>query len=186
MCEMTRESAGCTSIVFPTHGVRYSRVCGRIKAYQYISPNAFGTYYSDRSRTIDDAYVDEVSITHGWNPRKHVWTFAAGVDEVSPCVTCICPCVHSFAGIVPPYIGNDYFCDMGSRQDWQPILYPENPLWYGEGCGPTSSCCQFNSPPWFCKELPQPTTDDIELRVCRDESRSNEEILFEAIELYIK
>ncbi len=186
MCETTKESAGCTSIVFPTHSVRYSRVCGRVKAYQYGSPDGFGPYHDDRSRTIDGAYVDGVSITHGWNPRKHVWTFAAGVDEVSACVQCIFPCVSSFAGNMPPYIGNDYFCDTGSRQRWQAILYTEDPLWDGEGCGPTSSCCQFNSPPWFCKELPQPTTDDIELRVCRDESRSNEEISFEAIELYVK
>ncbi len=127
MCEMTQESVGCTSIVFPTHSVRYSRVCGRIKAYQYGSPDAFDPYYDDRSRTIDDAYyVDGVSITHGWNPRKHIWTFSAAVQEesgVSDIFTC--PCTDTFTsytGVVPPYIGNDYFCETGNSQAWQNIL----------------------------------------------------------------
>ena len=60
-----------------------------------------------------------------------------------------------------------YFCDTGSRDRFQLIFYPDDPLWDGVGCGPTSTCCSFNNPPWFCKQLPQPTTDNIELRLCR-------------------
>ena len=44
-------------------------------------------------------------------------------------------------------------------------LYPEDPLWDGQGCGPSSTCCSFNTPPWFAKELPSPTTDDVEMRL---------------------
>ena len=33
--------------------------------------------------TIDDGYVDGVSITHGNHPRKHIWTLAAALDEVT-------------------------------------------------------------------------------------------------------
>ncbi len=188
MCEMTRETAGCTSIVFPTHSVQYSRVCGRVKAYQYGTPDAFAPYYYHRSYTVDDLYVDGVSITHGQSPRKHIWTFAAAVDETRSIGT-TCPCTNTtttYLGVVPPFIGNDYFCDTGSRQNYQLILYSEDPLWDGEGCGPTSSCCQFNSPPWFCKELPQPTTDNIEVRLCREERRSNEDTPFELIDLYVQ
>ena len=36
---------------------------------------------------------------------------------------------------------------------------------------------------WFYKQLPQPTSDDIEMRVCRDESANNENV---AIELYVQ
>ncbi len=188
MCEKTRETAGCTSIVFPTHSVQYSRVCGRVKAYQYRSPDAFHPYYSHRSYTIDDQYVEGVSITHGQSPRKHIWTFAAAVDETrSNLYTCPCTkTVTTYTGVVPPFVGNDYFCDTGSRQEWESILYSEDPLWDGEGCGPTSSCCQFNSPPWFCKELAQPTTGSIEVRVCRNQERSDEEIPLEQIALYVQ
>ena len=24
---------------------------------------------------------------------------------------------------------------------------------------------EFNNPPWFCKQLPEPTTEDIEIRI---------------------
>ena len=36
-------------------------------------------------------------------------------------------------------------------------FYIDDPLWDGEGCCSTSSCCEFNSPLWFCKSLPYPT-----------------------------
>ena len=37
-----------------------------------------------------------------------------------------------------------------------------------------SGMASFNSPPWFCKQLPQPTHDYIEIRLCGDESTYNE------------
>ena len=45
----------------------------------------------------------------------------------------------------------------------------------GHGYGPQSTCCSFNYPPWFCKQLPQPTRDYIEVRLCGDESTDNED-----------
>ena len=183
-----RPGSGCVSTTFPVHGVQYSRVCGRVRAYQYSSPDAFAPYYYYRHRTIDDMYVDGVSLTHGQNPRKHIWTFAAAVDEIrSDRFTCPCTKTDTaYTGVVPPFIGQDYFCDSGSRTYYQVIFYPDDPLWDGAGCGPTSTCCSFNNPPWFCKQLPQPTTDDIELRLCGDESLSNEDIGLENVELYVR
>ena len=46
------------------------------------------------------------------------------------------------------------------------MFYVNDSLWGGERCASTSSCCEVNSPPWFCKSLPQPTTDDQEIRLC--------------------
>ncbi len=40
MCEMLTQKGGCTSIVFPTHSVQFSKVCGRVQAHQYGTPNA--------------------------------------------------------------------------------------------------------------------------------------------------
>jgi len=40
--------------------------------------------------------------------------------------------------------------------------------------------------PWFCKQLPQATTDDIEVRICGDEGASAEDAPVELIELYIR
>ena len=65
-------------------------------------------------------------------------------------------------------MGQNYFYESGLTQwDGSSILFSNgDPLWDGQGCGPTSSCCTFNSPPWFNVRLPFPTTDDIEVRIC--------------------
>ena len=64
-----------------------------------------------------------------------------------------------------------------------------DPLWDGEGCG-AATCCELSyppgvTPPWFCKQLPEVTTDDIEVRLCADEPTTDEDTLLELIELYI-
>ena len=33
------------------------------------------------------------------------------------------------------------------------IFRPADPVWDGMGCSSTSTCCTFNSPPWFTKNL---------------------------------
>jgi hypothetical protein len=85
-------------------------------------------------------------------------------------------------------VGEDYFCETGNKNLTQPVngqFYLE-PLWDGAGCGTQNTCCSFNTPPWFYKQLPQPTTDDIEMRVCTDEERSTEEIAIQIIDIYIQ
>ena len=128
--------------------------------------------------TLDGDYVDGISLTHGQLPRQHIWTFATAwrVNR--------CPCFRP--EVVPPFIGQDYFCETGNRDSFQFIFYPDDPLWDGQGCGDNSTCCSFNNPPWFCKQLPQPTTNDIELRLCGDQGISDEDTPLEMVEIYIK
>ena len=111
-----------------------------------------------QTTTIDVPHVDGISLAHS-SPRQHIWSFVAGLQEPpSAHATSRCPCV-----------GQDYFCDSCAHTEFQPLLYDQDPLWDGQGCGVGySACCSFNSPPWFCKELPHATTDDIELRMCGD------------------
>ena len=187
-CGRPDNFTGCVSTTFPVLGIAYSQVCGRLIGYHDKTPNAFRPYHDDESLTIDDYYVDGISLTHGQSPRQHIWTFAAAIDETrsSPSV---CPCTRpdiTYTGVVPPFIGQDYFCETGSRDRLQHIFYPDDPLWNGQGCGGNSTCCSFNNPPWFCKQLPQPTTDDIELRLCGDENTNNEDTPLEMAEIYIK
>ena len=181
-----KSGSGCSSHIFPVNGVRYSKVCGKVIGYQYYSMDAFAPYHSDPSLDIDDVYVDGVSITHGKSPRSHIWTFVNAQDEVQSGIS-ICPCIGTdFTGTVPPFIGSDYFCATGSRYPYTAQWYIADPLWDGEGCGETNACCEFNSPPWFCKELPYSTTEDIELRVCKSENNSNENIGVEIVDIYIQ
>ena len=183
---------GCVSITFLTYGVEYSHVCGRVIGYQDGSPDAFGQYTNHPGGTeIDSVYVDGVSLTYGQTPRQHIWTFAGAVEESTrdSALQYICPCTRpgiSYTGTIPSFVGQDYFCDTGSREAVGPIFYHNDPLWDGQGCGGNSTCCEFNNPPWFCKQLPQPTTDDIELRICGDEITSSEDTPIEQVEIYIR
>ena len=129
--------------------------------------------------------VDGVILTYG-NPRQHIWTFAAGVDEVTHNRN-NCPCITSNAALPPAFVGNDYFCDTGARETFQNgFFYGNNPLWDGAGCGSGNRCCSFNTPPWFYKQLPQPTADNIKMSVCNNEGVSNEDIPIELVEIYIQ
>ena len=181
--------SSCVFTTFPLNGVKYSKVCGKIISYQYGHPDAFAPYYYNSGLTIDSGYVNGISLTHGQTSRKHVWTFAAAVDEIRS-NHWVCPCTKTdtpYTGRVPSFIGQDYFCDTGSRYRHQAHhFYSADPLWDGSGCGSTSSCCGFNNPPWFCKQLPQPTSDDIEMRLCVDEPSSNENIALETVEIYVQ
>ena len=88
--------------------------------------------------------------------------------------------------IVPPLIRDDYFCDTGSRSKSREVYYTGDPLWDGTGCGSNSSCCSWQGPPWFCKQLPQVTRDSLELRVCTDSPSDDEQVLLELVEIYIQ
>ena len=180
--------SSCVSTTFPLNGVKYSKVCGKIIGYQYGSPNAFNSYYNNRGLTVDDNYVDGVSLTHGQTPRKHIWTFAAALQEqISDSNACPCTkCDRPFTGQVPPFIGQDYFCATGTVYRPTLLFFHENPLWDGSGCYHKNVCCGFNNPPWFCKQLPQPTTDDIEMRVCVDQPTSDEDVPLESVEIYVQ
>ena len=178
---------GCTRLTFAVQSVKYSKVCGKVIGYQYATLDAFTSYYENRALTLDGHYVDGVSITHG-HPRRHIWTFAAAHDEQRH-NKYACPCTKTdttYFGVIPPFLGNDYFCETGSRNGAELMFYPDDPLWDGRGCGSTSSYCSFNSPPWFCKELPQPTTDNTEVRVCADQIAADEDITIKVIELYVQ
>ena len=177
---------GCVSIPFPSNGIEYSHVCGKIIGYQVGTPEAF----NDQSETIDTQYVNGISLTHGAQPRQHIWTLAGARAEETPSVGEICPCSGSgiFNGTVPSFVGTDYFCDSALRNDTFATsgeLYPDDPLWDGQGCGSTSTCCSFNNPPWFCKQLPQPTTGNIELRLCGGNIPTIDDSPIEIVELYI-
>ena len=182
-----RRSTGCEGLNYTTGSEQYNQVCGRIIGYQLGNTDAF----LGSSRSIDTSYVEGVSVTNG-SPRQHVWTFANGLAEVSTSYPyALCPCVTGSTNInrIPSFVGQNYFCETGLTR-WfggNHVLHPDgDPLWDGQGCGPTSSCCTFNSPPWFNVTLSSPTTDDIEVRICGRGSTGCCDTPIQLIELYVK
>ena len=177
-------TAGCASANFSTHGISYSQVCGRLRGYQVGGPDAFGPYINDPGKP--DLVVDGVMISCG-KAQKHIWTYACGQEKTMVHHSNIhCPCTDpKYNGIVPPFIGNDYYCDSGVQGGSVVGRFYTTPLWTGEGCTPPNFCCSRSRMPWFCKTLPVPTTDYIEIRNCRNQP-SIEDIALDLIELYIK
>ena len=179
----------CDSVTFPVSGGQYSSVCGRIKAYQWGATHAFLNYHLGTRTTINGAYVDGVVVTHG-SPQQHIWTFAAGVSEDNPNRDWVCPCDADHTIRIPPFVGNDYFCESGVNERWDysrhRTLHSNDPLWDGENCLSSSTCCSLHNPPYFVKQLPTPTADDIEARICLYYTSYNANIAVELIELYVR
>ena len=72
---------GCSSTTFSVGGLRYSRVCGRIRGYQFGATSGFWAYVNRNQVGIDTSYLPE-----------------------------ICPCdTHNYDG-VPAFVGDDFFC----------------------------------------------------------------------------
>ena len=102
-------------------------------------------------------------------------------------MTALVMLLHGITIDIPPFVGGDYFCESGRNSTYRPPSFAEaDPLWDGEGCASTSTCCEMNNPPYFTKQLTNPTTDDIEIeaRLCRWDSTDDSPVEF--IELYVK
>ncbi len=133
--------------------------------------------------------MDGVVITRG-TEKEHVWTFAASLTEQEFGSQFTCPCTNSQSTqSIPSFVRQDYFCETGVAGSWSSgVFYPDgDPHWDGEDCGSGSTCCELNDPPLFCKSLTEPTTDDIEVRICADQSPfSNEDTPIELVEIFVQ
>ena len=182
VCQSPTNGAGCFPTTFTVYGANYTKICGKARGYQRGSTDAFLLYSSAKS--INGPYVDGLSITLG-NPRKHVWTYAVGVsDDRDAAATCPCAAVPGAPAHV--FIGNDYYCESGSTGSQSPIAYTNDPLWDGDGCiHANNNCCTNPSMPWFFRQFSMPQNENIEARLCRDESYSSEATLIDQLQLYI-
>ncbi len=123
-CAVNSDSSFCAPIIYSTNTIQYSKVCGKIIAYQVSSLDAFGS--RPPHPTIDSSYVDGISLTHGSNPRKHIWTFVGSLDEIGTNIGASCSCTNrvitSNAPFPPAFVGNDYFCDTGSENTFEVVF----------------------------------------------------------------
>ena len=185
LCRIDKKPSSCNSVKFPTNGIAYTQICGRVIGYQKGSTNGIRS-----SGDINSAYLDGVSITRG-SPHEHVWSYIAGLrsDRASSC-----PCSINGSNVnVPSFVGNNYHCESGSfGAPSNDIFYDDDPLWDGQNCLLLEApCCTSptspNMLPWFHRDYGNATsTDYLELRVCRAGSRKNEDIPLQLYEIYIK
>ena len=173
------KSGGCFSFTVSTHGINYARVCILFYGYQVGTPD--GVSGSNRPGSIDEAYVDGVSITHGKSPRKHIWTYMASQSEKKP----ICPCSTGSTVKVPDFIGKNYRCESGNPDETAVSgkLYNEDMLWDGYDCNDVEDSCCGNR--YTYAVLPSSTTDDIDVRVCTDEATTDEDIAIYGVRMLV-
>ena len=172
-----RTSGSCSSVFYPTGGRFYTGVCGRVIGYQFGHPD--GIRVRVPNYTIDEVYVDGISITHS-SPRSHIWTFAGSTNNIST----NCPCKGG--ANAPPFVGDNYYCESGytgTNRNPPTVLYTGDPLWDGAECEIEGSCC--STAPWFAVNLVNPTSDDIEVRICASVPVQNEDTPIHLLELYI-
>ena len=184
----TSHGPSCSGEYFSNPGsIQYRKVCGRVVGYQRGSTDTFALRTSPQS--IDDPYVDGVSVTHGM-PRTHIWTYAAGGTEATVLnYVSDCPCADPAANTTPApsFVGDDYYCESGNSGGGSggETFWQGDPVWDGEQC--EGECCSNGkSPPWFSVTLPNPTSDDIEIRICADEGTQNENTPIQLLEIYIQ
>ena len=182
-----KSNSACDSLNITTSGASYQTVCGRFRGYQIASPDAFRKF-NNLTYTVETNYVDGVSVTYGKpGNRRHVYTYAAGLMETLNNLAACCPCA---GGIGPPlFVGSDYYCESGNPgPDWvYTQFYSSDVLWDRQQCGGNeSTCCNPPDLPWFCKTFPNTISEDLEVRICTDESLDNENMAIESFELYIQ
>ena len=98
-CVRSTDNPGCSNIVFPAMNISYSHICGTVQAFWFGTPEGF-TGSERSSTTINDNYVDGISLTYGTSNKTHIWTFIADGERRNQ----NCP------RQVPQYIGSDYSC----------------------------------------------------------------------------
>jgi len=145
----------------------------------------FERFYS-LSPSVDSVYVDGISITIG-SPREHVWTYTVGKsDNYDYNGNYNCPCATHPGPNSPAFVKDNYYCESGvvgnSNVD---LYYLSNPLWDGNGCTIGSGCCAQIGMPWFYRRLPVPVNDDFEVRICKDDPHSNEDIAVEKLDIFV-
>jgi len=162
-------------------GVPYSRVCGRVRAYQIGMPSS---YSGDLSGYIH--------LTYG-SQKEHIWAFVAALQNV-PLKFGItaCPCMNPAGSFARNYFtfkqfGGNYFCDATPLYNARLGMFNKSdPLWNGSGCGATNKCCSFNNPPWFYRELSETTGSDIKMTLKLNGSPAEEDFAIEIIDIYVQ
>ncbi|XP_019850551.1 PREDICTED: uncharacterized protein LOC109581152 [Amphimedon queenslandica] len=190
---VTSSEGSCVSVEFPSNGISYSQVCGRVVGYQFASPDAVDNIINgpESHNDINSYYVDGVSITRG-SPRQHVWTLMAGVSggfsTTEYPYNCPCSTGSLQSSKIQSFVGNDYYCESGAGNTWTHIFYPSDPLWDGQGCGSIeTACCNVPGIPWFHRDYGNTTTTDyLELRVCANQDTGDEDTPVAFYEIYVK
>ena len=174
LCRRNNSDAGCSSVIYPSNGTYYSQVCGTVRIHQQETPDGFQSHNDQilrNNQSVNQNYVDGVSLTHGTNPNRiHIWTYTAAMkfgDDRDRCTIC--------DEKKPFYIGTNFTCTaeycMKGSCGFEDAIWTDGLLCFGNET--------------FYRQLSELTTDNIEMRVCRDQGRNDEDILLSYLEIFV-
>ena len=165
-----QKEAVCTSVTFKTHGISYSHICGTMRGSYtgnpdgFVSHNAAVRLNDTMQNLLDSNYLDGVSLTYNNETlsKQHIWSFTARTCFKTNCSNNYC------TKNKPTYVGTDYSCEE-VRECYLSKCKPKN-IWDDSS---------------FHKALENPGSSDIEMRVCVDQHKADEEIVLSYVEVYI-
>jgi len=155
-CIVRNKVSDCTSLFYSSQDIPYSRVCGKITAYQVGILDDF----HDVQVGINDNYLDGVSVTVN---RSHVWSLAAGRR-----------CWRR----PPRYVGNSYYCERAG------VRCEDNSVCDCPSDDTLCEDLLWNTT-WH-KQLSRSVVTDLEVRICCYRVYGQEDIALTALELYVQ
>ena len=161
----------------------YSQVCGIARGYQHGDMEAFQLV---TGKTRDQTYVDGLSITRG-SSRQHLWTLAVGQSEdienrqksVQETTILLTSTMFLTLWVTIFTVNQDSLLPHSATG----VTAWSDPLWDGAGCvADTAHSCDRHG--WFHREI-EPTQDDIEVRWCSNQERSNEDVYTDLLDIWV-
>ena len=192
VCRGTSNNPGCYQATYSTNGLRYNKVCGMARGYQKGTPDAFWAFVLQfRHTSINEPYLDGLSLTISGSPRKHIWSYATGFahnDRSCPCTFIVDNNGDLLSGPEPQeYVRDHYYCESGTGGTPEITDYfTDDPLWDGTECTGVNQCCHDPGMPWFSRQFPTSVTGNIEARICRDQTFNDEGILIDQLQLFVQ
>lgn len=169
-----KANTNCTSVTFPTNNTNYTEICGQVIAYTNRNMDAF----KGSTASIEDHFVDGISVLVKSSPMTHIWTYAIGQRNRSR-EGGNCPGRRPSTNQPPNFVGNNYYCDDDYRS-----LKSEQPLWSNsQACTHNNSRCSDNRP-WFHYEIADSLNDDVVVKIC-SKTKKKKRIFINTLELYI-
>ena len=180
----------CALATFPTGSLEFKRVCGRVTGAATGTPDGFEAQVG---RVVNGVPLAEGVTFTLRTPFAHIWTFAAVHDGTNGIV---CPFNEdNFDGVFNEdtltFVQDDHFCDLDLGGPAGESPSGPTRLWTGD-CDdlPDGSialeACNFNDPPYFNVTLANPTTDDIDARICLDDVAGEEQVFVESMMLFVQ
>ena len=164
------------TMTFPIE-VNFTRVAAFVEGYQFGSPGAFS-----RNHTYS---MDGIAFYYGsFTSNTFLWAYAAGEADKKGSTGCPCSTVP---GDEAPY-GIYHYCDTGnSGNTSHSIWYYNKPLWTGNGCPTTSTCCDPPDLPYFCRSGLRNTAsaDKFTVAVHLSHGTNLEDIGISNLEIYV-